>query len=71
MDDQDFGSIKLLNLKYWTTDQIIQTFCKISSFEKFHSLIGRNFKTLRKALLGHEECIKIYWMTKNYGPLNL
>ena len=34
MHDQDFGSIKLLNLKYWTADQIIQTFCKISSSEK-------------------------------------
>ena len=61
MRDNEFGSIKLLKLKYRKDDQIIQTFCKIASLQKLgpHSLISRNFKTLRKVLLNHTECIKM------------
>ena len=61
MNDDEFGSIKLLKLKYRRGDQIIQTFCKIGSPQKLGppSLICRNFKTLRKVLLNHEECIEI------------
>ena len=33
-------------------------------------LICRNFKTLRRVLLNHAECIEIYWMTMNLGPEN-
>ena len=60
MNDQDSGSIKLLNLKYRRVGQIIQTFSKISSSEKlgYRSLVCRNFKTLRKVLLNHVECIE-------------
>ena len=57
INDQDSRSIKLLNLKYRRVEQIIQTFSKISSSEKWGSsfLICRNFKTLRKVLLNHAE----------------
>ena len=55
MNDEEFESRKLLKLKYRRDDQIIQTFCKIGSPEKFGfpSLICGNFKTPRKVLLNH------------------
>ena len=61
MNDKEFGFRKLLKLKYRTRDQIIQTFCKIGSPQKLGppSLICRNFKTLKKVLLNHAECIEI------------
>ena len=34
MNDEEFGSIKLLKLKYRRGDQIIHTFCKIGSLLK-------------------------------------
>ena len=59
--DDQFGSIKLLKLKYRRGHQIIQTFCKIGSPPKLCplSIICRKFKTLRKVLLNHAECIEI------------
>ena len=70
MNDEKFGCIKLLKLKYRMGEQIIQTFCRIGSTQKLGptSLICRNFKTLRKVLLNHAECIVIQGMTKNVGP---
>ena len=61
MNDEEFGSIKLLKLKYRRGDQIIQNFCKIGSPQKLgpRSLICRNFKALKKVLLNHAECIEI------------
>ena len=61
MNDEEFGSVKLLKLKYRRVDQIIQTFCKIRSPQKSArpSLICKNFKTLRIVLLNHAEYIKI------------
>ena len=61
MNEKEFGSRKLLKLKYRTEDQIIHTFCKTGSTQKLvpHSSISRNIKTLRKVLLNHEECIEI------------
>ena len=61
MKDDQFGSIKFLKLKYRRGHQIIQTFCKIGSPQKLCrlSIICRNFKTLRKVLLNHSECIEI------------
>ena len=61
MDDDEFGSIELLKLKYRRGDQIIQTFCKIESARKLGpaSLICRNSKTHREVLLNHAEEIKI------------
>ena len=69
MNDKEFGSRKLLKLKYRRGDQIIQTFCKIGSPQKLGppSLICRNFRTLRKVLLNHAEYIEMQWMSKNLG----
>ena len=60
-NDKEFGSRKLFKLKCKMVDQIIQTFCKISSPQKWDpsSLICRNLTTLRKVLLNHAECIEI------------
>ena len=35
MKDEEFRSIKVLKLKYRRGDQIIQTFCRIGSPQKF------------------------------------
>ena len=61
MNDEEIMTIKFLKLKYRRGDQIIQNFCKIGFPQKLGppSLISRNFKTLRKLLLNHAECIQI------------
>ena len=61
MNDEEFGSIELLRLKYRRGDQIIQTFYKIGSLKELGppSLICRNMKTLREVLMNHIKCIKI------------
>ena len=70
MNDEEFGSKKLLKLKYRREDQISQTFCKIGSLQKLDppSLICTNLKTLRKGLLNHAEYTDMQWTTKNLGP---
>ena len=72
LNDQEFGSLKFLKLKYRRVDQINQPFYRIDSPRKLgHPLvIWANFKTLRKVLLNHVECIGLYWMTKNLRPSN-
>ena len=72
MNDEEFGSIELLRLKYRREDQIIQTFCKIGSPQKLGplSLISRNFKALRKVLLNHAEYTEMQWTRKNLGLVN-
>ena len=61
MNDEEFGSRKLLKLKYSRGDQIIQTFCKIDSNQKLDppSLIYTKLKTLREVLVNHIKCIEI------------
>ena len=61
MNDEKFGFIKLLKLKYRRGDEVIQTFYKIGSPQKldFSAIIWRNLKTLRKVPLNHAECIEI------------
>ena len=61
MNDDEFGSIKLLKLKYRGGDQIIQTLCKIGSLQKLGppTLICRNFETLRKVLPNYTKCTEI------------
>ena len=61
MNEEEFGSIKLLKLKYRTREQIIQTFSRIDSAQKLGrpTLICENFKTLRKVFLNHAECFEI------------
>ena len=72
MNDEEFGSKKLLKLKYRRGDQIIQTFCKIGSPKKLGppSLICRNFKTMRKPFLIHAEWTEIESMTKDLDLKN-
>ena len=61
MNDQEFGSSKLLKVKYRKGDQIILGFPRIDSPQKIGSpsLIHGKFKSLRKELLNHAECIEI------------
>ena len=72
MEDEEFGFIELLRLKYRRGDQIIQTFCKIGSPHKLcpPSLIWGNYRTVRNVLLNHAEYIKMQWMSKNLGLEN-
>ena len=67
MKNVDFGSVKLLKLKYRTGDQIIQTSCKIGSPQKLGppSLTCRILKTLRKVILIPAEYIENQWVTMN------
>ena len=67
MNDKKFWFVKVLKLKYRRGDQIIQTFCKICSTLILGppTLTCRTFKTLRKVLLNHAECVEIQWMTMN------
>ena len=61
MNDEEFESLNLSNANYRRGEQIIQTFWKIDSRKKLapSSLISRNFRTLRKVLINHAECIEI------------
>ena len=70
MNDEEFGSQKLLELKYRRGDKISQTFCKIGSPQKLGppSLICKNFRTLGKVFLIPAELTEIQWMTKNLAP---
>ena len=72
LNDQEFGSLKFLKLKYRRGDQMIRPFCRIGSPKKLGppSFIWENFKKMTKVLLNHVECIEIYWVTKNLGSLN-
>ena len=61
MNDEEFGSIEFLRLKYRRGDQTIQTFGKIDSLQKLGlpSLICRNLRTLRKVFLIHAEWTEV------------
>ena len=61
MNGDEFGSIKLLKLKYRNGDQKTETFYSISSPQKLgpNSLICRNVRSLTKALLNDTEHIQI------------
>ena len=61
MKDDEFGSVKLLKLKYRRRNKIIQTFCKIGSPQKTGAptLSCRNFNIPRKVLFNDAECIEI------------
>ena len=51
MNEEEFGSIKFSKSKYRRGEQIIQTFCRIGSYQKLglpSSLICRNVKSLTK-----------------------
>ena len=61
MNDEEFGWIELLRLKYRRGDQTIQTLYKTGSPQKLRppSLICKNLKTLREVLLNNTKCIEI------------
>ena len=61
MNDEEFGSLNLLKLKYRRGDQVIETVYKIPSPHIFDPpfLIYVSFKSLRNILLSHAECIEI------------
>ena len=61
MNDEEFGSVKFLKLKYRRGDQIFQPFCRIGSPEETRSSLSnlRKFKKLDKGFLNHVECIEI------------
>ena len=65
MNDKEFGSRKVLKLKYRKGDQIVQTFCKIGSSEKLGppSLIWRNFNTLTKKIV---QIIQSTWKSNEW-----
>ena len=67
MNDAEFGSIKLLRLKYRRRDQIIQTFCKIGPPQKLDPPYAY-LKTLTEVLLNHRKCLKskcLKWLKSN------
>ena len=53
MNDEEFGSVKLLKLKYRRGDQKIGSPPKLAPL----SLICRNFKTLTKVLLNQQNAL--------------
>ena len=53
MNDEEFGSFKVLKLKYRRGEQIIYS-CSVESVPS--KKLG-NFKKLRKLLLNHKECM--------------
>ena len=61
MNDEVFESIEFLRLEYRGGDQIILTFCKIGSPQKFDppSLLFWNFRTLREVTMIHVEMSEI------------
>ena len=73
MNDEEFGSIELLRLKYRRGDQIIQRFCKIGFLQKLDppSLICINRKILRKVLLNHAEYIEFNERRRIWGHRTL
>ena len=60
MNEEEFGSLKLLKLRYRRGDEIIQPFCGIDSSKKFGPpyLIFGNLKSLRKVVLNHTDALK-------------
>ena len=60
MDDEEFGSLKLLKLKYRMGDQMIQNFFSIGSPHKLGSALF-NLKKFEKSkkLVNHKECIEV------------
>ena len=69
MNDVEFGPRNTFKLKYRMGNQIIETFCRISSLQELDplSLISKNLKTLRKLLMNHVQCIEIEWMMEDLG----
>ena len=65
LDDEDFGSLKFLKLKYRRGAQIIQPFCRIGSPQEIRSPLFnlRKFKKIEKTT--NESC-RMYWNLPNH-----
>ena len=61
MDDEEFGSLKLLKLKYRMGDQMIQTFFSIGSPHRLGSPLFnlKKFEKSKKLFVNHKECIEV------------
>ena len=59
MNDEEFGSLKILTLKHRRRGQIFTPSAEFIPPKKLGlpSLICENFQSLKKVLLGHAECI--------------
>ena len=64
MNDKEFGSFKLLKLKYRRGDQIIQPFCRIGSPQEIRSPLF-NLMNFQKAEKGTAESYKMHWNLMN------
>ena len=60
LDDEEFGSLKLLKLKYRRGDQIFQPFCRIGSPQEIRSLVF-NLRKLAKNEKSTAESSRIHW----------
>ena len=58
-DDEEFGSLKFLKLKYRRGDQIIQPFCRIGSSQEIRSALF-NFRKFKKTEKSTAESCRMY-----------
>ena len=73
MNDKEFGSFKLLKLKYRTGDQIIQQFCRIGSPQEIRSPLF-NLKKIGKPDKSTTASCRMQWNLMNdkeFGSFNL
>ena len=64
MIDEEFESLKFLELKYWRGDQIIQPFCKIASHQEIRSLLF-NLRKFQKIEKSRGESWSTHWNLMN------
>ena len=65
MNAKEFGSFKLLKLKYRRGDQIIQPFCRIDSTQEISSSLF-NFMSFEKAEKSTTASSRMHWNLINY-----
>ena len=73
MNDKQFGSLKLLKLKYRSEDHIIQPFCRIGSAQKTRSSLFNLRKFSKFEKTAPEPC-RMLWNLMNdqeFGTLKL
>ena len=64
MNDEEFGSLKFLKLKYRTGDQRIQPFCRIGSPQEIRSPLF-NLTKFQKPKKSTAESYRIHWNLMN------
>ena len=73
MNDKEFGSFKVLKLKYRRGDQIIEPFCRIGSSQKIRSSLF-NLRKFQKPEKSTAESCRTHWNLMNdeeFGSLKL